>query len=253
MTVLVHTRTPRADDGVTFVSRDELAARAEHIVIAATATPATRHLVDHAFLSRTRTGVHLVNVARGSLVDQEALKVFLDSGHVVRATLDTVDPEPLPAGHWLHDHPRVLLSPHVAASSPLSLQEAVTRFADNYRRRRVGGRGRSSPATGAGLDDLELHAAEVEVRQGADRRRGAVRGPQVVESGEQPGAQLVGQVGRRDVDRRCHVADLEHQAEVTGGPLHDRTHLGDRPEGGPRRSRRPGDRGTRPSPLPGPR
>ncbi len=45
-----------------------------------------------------KPGVHLVNIARGRFVDQDALRVALDDGRVAMATLDTVDPEPLPAG-----------------------------------------------------------------------------------------------------------------------------------------------------------
>jgi len=135
MTVLAHTRTPRPDTpDVSFVSRQELAAAADHIVVAAAATAQTRHLVDRVLLALTRPGVHLVNVSRGSLVDQDALRSFLDSGHVARASLDTVDPEPLPAGHWLRSHPRVMLSPHVAAVWPDSTGQAVARFAANFRR-----------------------------------------------------------------------------------------------------------------------
>ena len=58
--------------------------------------------------------MHLVNIARGSLVDQDALRVALDDGRVAMATLDTVDPEPLPAGHWMYAHPKVRLSAHVS-------------------------------------------------------------------------------------------------------------------------------------------
>jgi phosphoglycerate dehydrogenase-like enzyme len=135
MTVLVYTRTPRPDTGNTrFVTRDELAATADHIVVTASATAETRHIVGRALLEQTKEGVHLVNVSRGSLVDQEALRPFLDSGHVARATLDTVEPEPLPAGHWLRSHPRVKFSPHVAAVSPDSTALAVERFAANFRR-----------------------------------------------------------------------------------------------------------------------
>lgn len=136
MTVLVHTRTPRPDaDGIRFVTKDEIA-RADHIVVAATANEDTRHIVDRALLARTKPGVHLVNVARGSLVDQEALRPFLDSGHVARASLDTVEPEPLPAGHWLRTHPRVKLTPHIGGVSPHATmtKRAVERFAANFRR-----------------------------------------------------------------------------------------------------------------------
>jgi phosphoglycerate dehydrogenase-like enzyme len=135
MTVVAHTRTPRPEGGnVSFVAKDEVAAVADHIVVSAAATAETRHLVDQALLKRTKIGVHLVNVSRGSLVDQEALRPFLDSGHVARATLDTVEPEPLPADHWLRSHPRVRFSPHVAAVSPDTIGRAVERFAANFRR-----------------------------------------------------------------------------------------------------------------------
>lgn len=137
MEVVVHTRTPGVDaEGIRFVSKDELATLSDHIVVAAPATPATRHLVDEPFLARTRRGAHLVNVARGSLVDQEALRRHLDSNRLSRASLDTVDPEPLPPGHWLTSHPRVRLSPHVGGVSPREVMtaRAVDRFAENFQR-----------------------------------------------------------------------------------------------------------------------
>lgn len=135
MAVLAHSRTPRPElTNVVQVDRDRVAERADHLVVAATATPQTHHMIDAQFLARTKPGMHLVNISRGSLVDQEALRSFLDSGHIARASLDTVDPEPLPADHWLRSHPRVRLSPHVAASSPDSLRESVERFAANFAR-----------------------------------------------------------------------------------------------------------------------
>jgi phosphoglycerate dehydrogenase-like enzyme len=71
-----------------------------------------------------KTGVHLVNIARGGLVDQDALRTALDDGTVAMATLDTVDPEPLPAGHWLYSHPKVRLTAHVSWYTP-DLQQAA--------------------------------------------------------------------------------------------------------------------------------
>ena len=93
----------------------------DHVVIAAPATARTEHLIDAPALARMRPGAHLVNVARGSLVDQDALLVALDEGRLARATLDVVDPEPLPTGHRLYGHDRVRLSPHVSWSSPRTL------------------------------------------------------------------------------------------------------------------------------------
>ncbi len=64
----------------------------------------------------TKPGCYLVNVARGRIVDTEALVQALDSGRIAGAALDVTDPEPLPRTHELWTHPNVLLTPHVASS-----------------------------------------------------------------------------------------------------------------------------------------
>lgn len=117
---------------------DELLATADHLVLAAPATARTRHLIDSEALARTKPGVHLVNIARGVLVDQDALRVALDDGRVAMATLDTVDPEPLPAGHWLYTHPKVRLSAHVSWASPIGLAVTIEIFVANLRRYAAG-------------------------------------------------------------------------------------------------------------------
>ena len=80
---------------------EELLAQSDHVVIAAPATPETYHLIDADALAAIKPGAHIVNIARGSLVDQDALLAALDDGRVACASLDTVDPEPLPEGHPL--------------------------------------------------------------------------------------------------------------------------------------------------------
>jgi phosphoglycerate dehydrogenase-like enzyme len=125
--------------GVTVVP--DLAAllgRSDHVVVAAPATEATFHLLDDAALAHVRPRTHLVNVARGSLVDQDALLRALDDGRVARASLDVVDPEPLPAGHPFYSHPGVCLSPHISWSSPRTGKRTVSLFADNLDRYRNG-------------------------------------------------------------------------------------------------------------------
>ena len=107
---------------------------ADHLVLAAPATDHTRHLIDRAALSRVRPGVHLVNIARGTLIDQDALRVGLDGDRVAMASLDVADPEPLPAGHWLYEHPKVRLSPHVSWSSPELARRIQELFAENLAR-----------------------------------------------------------------------------------------------------------------------
>ena len=116
----------------------ELVASADHLVIAAPATPETRHLIDAAALARVKPGLHLVNVARGELVDQEALRAALDDGRVGLASLDVVHPEPLPAGHWLYTHPRVRLSPHVSWSMAGPFDLLIEPLLENLRRFRSG-------------------------------------------------------------------------------------------------------------------
>jgi phosphoglycerate dehydrogenase-like enzyme len=110
----------------------------DHIVIAAPETPATRHLLGDEAFSMMKAGTHLVNIARGGLVDQEALRRALDTGIVGLASLDCVDPEPLPAGHWLYSHPRVRLSPHISWSAPNAYVGLVSPFIENIGRFRRG-------------------------------------------------------------------------------------------------------------------
>ncbi len=133
------TGAPSPVAGVT-ITRDlpTLLAGSDHVVVAAPATPATRHLLDRRAFDAVKPGAHLVNVSRGSLVDQEALIAALDDGRVAMASLDVVDPEPLPAGHPLYAHSRVHLSAHVSWSSPETGRRTLELFADNFRRYRAG-------------------------------------------------------------------------------------------------------------------
>ncbi|MHB8463430.1 MAG: NAD(P)-dependent oxidoreductase [Acidimicrobiales bacterium] len=139
MTVVAVRRTPSAAEGITVLpSLVELLRQSDHVVVAAPATSSTHHLLDGAAFAACKPGVHVVNVARGSLVDHDALRDALASGQVAAASLDVVDPEPLPAGHWLYSDPRVRLSPHISWSSPESVSRTIELFVDNLRRYRAG-------------------------------------------------------------------------------------------------------------------
>jgi phosphoglycerate dehydrogenase-like enzyme len=134
-------RTPRAAAiaGVEIAADlGDLLQSADHLVLAAPATPETRHLLDAAAFARVKHGVHLVNVSRGALVDMDALRDALDRGAVSRASLDTVEPEPLPAGHWAYAHPAVRLSPHISWSMDGAFDLLVASFVDNLARHRRG-------------------------------------------------------------------------------------------------------------------
>ncbi|MGA3149001.1 MAG: NAD(P)-dependent oxidoreductase, partial [Acidimicrobiales bacterium] len=110
----------------------------DHVVVAAPATPRTDGLLDDDALGHVKPGAHLVNVARGSLVDQDALVRALDDGRIARASLDVTDPEPLPGGHVLFHHERVRITPHISWSSPRTVQRTLDLFTENVTRYRSG-------------------------------------------------------------------------------------------------------------------
>jgi phosphoglycerate dehydrogenase-like enzyme len=136
MRIVACRRTSQASPApyVEILPLDEVLATADHLVLAAPATNASRRLIDERALGLVKQGVHLVNIARGSLIDQDALRRALDSGHVARASLDAVDPEPLPAGHWLFTHPRVRLSQHLSWSMPGAIDRLLDTFEENLKR-----------------------------------------------------------------------------------------------------------------------
>jgi phosphoglycerate dehydrogenase-like enzyme len=134
ITGLKRTDGPSPIAGVTLVrTLADVLDGADHVVLAAPLTAATRGLIDADAFALMKPGVHLVNIARGGLVDQDALHVALDDGTVGLASLDAVDPEPLPAGHWLFTHPRVRVSAHDSWSWPGAYEAILARFAVNLR------------------------------------------------------------------------------------------------------------------------
>ena len=92
-------------------------ADASFVVVAVPLTSDTRNLVDATLLGALPVGAVLINVARGAVVDSDALVEALESGRLAAAYLDVTDPEPLPAGHALLRCPNCLVTPHVAGTS----------------------------------------------------------------------------------------------------------------------------------------
>jgi phosphoglycerate dehydrogenase-like enzyme len=129
---LRRTDAPSPVEGVEIVTNlGALLGDADHVVVAAPATAATRHIIGSDSLKLVKPGVHVVNVARGALVDQEALREALDDGRVGLASLDVVEPEPPPQGHWLYSHPRVRLSAHISWSAPWAMDGLIDPFVRN--------------------------------------------------------------------------------------------------------------------------
>jgi phosphoglycerate dehydrogenase-like enzyme len=102
----------------------DLLPSADVVVLLVPATPETAGMVDGAFLAAMKDGALLVNAARGTVVDTAALVAEVASGRL-RAALDVTAPEPLPPAHQLWTLPGVFITPHVAASTPVSRQRAA--------------------------------------------------------------------------------------------------------------------------------
>ncbi|AZP23560.1 dihydrofolate reductase [Streptomyces aquilus] len=106
---------------------------ADVVILSTPLDDSTRGLVNAGFLARMKDGALLVNVARGGVVDTEALLAELETGRLT-AALDVVDPEPLPKGHPLWQAPGVLISPHVGGPTSAFLPRAKRLLVDQLGR-----------------------------------------------------------------------------------------------------------------------
>jgi phosphoglycerate dehydrogenase-like enzyme len=126
---------PSPVDGVEIVPDVlTLAAGADHLVLVAPLTEATRGMIDAEVLAAMAPGGHLVNVARGPLIVEDDLRDALDRGHLACASIDAPDPEPLPEGHWMYHHPGVRLSAHISWNWPGAGAGLFEAFRDNLAR-----------------------------------------------------------------------------------------------------------------------
>ncbi|MEK9723178.1 MAG: glyoxylate/hydroxypyruvate reductase A [Rhodospirillaceae bacterium] len=129
-------RSPKTLDGVmSFAGDDQCAAflaRTDILVCLLPLTPATEGILNAELFAALPEGACVVNVARGAHLVDDDLLAALDIGHIRGATLDVFHEEPLPAPHPFWDHPKVLVTPHIA-----SLIDPVAggrRIAENLRR-----------------------------------------------------------------------------------------------------------------------
>jgi D-3-phosphoglycerate dehydrogenase len=96
---------------------EDLLEGADLLTLHCPSTPTTRRLMNRETFARLKRGALFVNVARGDLVDTDALVESLRRGDLAGAALDVCDPEPIPAGHPLLELPNVILAPHIASAS----------------------------------------------------------------------------------------------------------------------------------------
>lgn len=105
-------RDRAAELGVELVSREELAARSDYVILTASLNPSSHHIVDAEFLDLMPASSYVINVGRGPLIDQDALTQALQSGKIAGAGLDVLDPEPPAADEPLLAMDNVIVTPH---------------------------------------------------------------------------------------------------------------------------------------------
>ncbi len=133
-------RTPREVPGIRCMSGPEGLIRAltgaHGVITLLPNTPGTENTLNAATLALLAPGAFVINPGRGVLIDDAALLAALEQGQVGHATLDVFREEPLPPGHAFWHHPRVTVTPHIAAiSRPVTASRVI---AENIRRGEAG-------------------------------------------------------------------------------------------------------------------
>lgn len=114
------------DEIYTVDQLDRLLPRADFVSLSLPNTPSAYHIMDERRLRLMKPGAYLINVGRGTAIDQDALCRVLKEGHLGGCGVDVTDPEPLPKDHPLWDAPRMVITPHI--SGQYHLQETFERI-----------------------------------------------------------------------------------------------------------------------------
>ncbi|OFE14504.1 oxidoreductase [Humibacillus sp. DSM 29435] len=117
---------------------DDVLEATDILVLAVPLTPETQNLIDASRVSALPAGAIVVNVARGQVIDENALTEALSARKLGGAALDVFDVEPLPSASPLWDLPNVLVSPHSASTAAVENEVLTDLFIDNFRRLRGG-------------------------------------------------------------------------------------------------------------------
>ena len=112
----------------------DLLAQCDFVVLAVPLTHETRHMIDEQALRSMKPGAFLVNIARGGVVDEQALVRALREKWIAGAALDVVENEPLPEDSPLWSFDNVIITPHMAGGSDRYIERAVALFVDNLER-----------------------------------------------------------------------------------------------------------------------
>jgi D-2-hydroxyacid dehydrogenase (NADP+) len=134
MTVIGVRRTPTGEEPCETwptTRLAELLPLVDDLVLAAPLNDETRRMIGPSQIASFQPGAHIVNVGRGELIDEQALIAALQSGQVGAAALDVFVVEPLPADSPLWDMPNVVVTPHSAGTTPITIHRAAEMFVAN--------------------------------------------------------------------------------------------------------------------------
>ena len=131
MEVLAWNRTPREVPGVEQVSLDELLSRSDFVSIHVALAEETRGLLDASRIASMKPGAVLVNMARGGIVDEQALADALSRGDLYAAGIDVFEQEPVPDDNPLLHLPNVVLAPHIGSATAQTRAMMADIAADN--------------------------------------------------------------------------------------------------------------------------
>jgi D-2-hydroxyacid dehydrogenase (NADP+) len=106
----------------------------DYLVLVAPATSDTNKVINSKFLSTMKPTAFVINIARGELVDNDALIQSLETGKIAGAALDALVPEPLPKGHPLWKTKNVIITPHVGGMSDIYMEQVMPIVQENLRR-----------------------------------------------------------------------------------------------------------------------
>lgn len=142
MKVLAARRNPEQDELVDqFYAVNDLGgllSHSDYVIVTVPATPDTFHLIGENEFRAMKPAACFINVARGTVVDEQALVAALQDKRISGAGLDVFETEPLPADSPLWGMPNVIISPHMSAISPYYMDRAITVFCNNLERFKSG-------------------------------------------------------------------------------------------------------------------
>lgn len=125
---------PEVDELLPHTKLHEVAARSDVLILTLPLNESTHHCIDGSVLDAMKRGSFLINVARGQVVDEQALIERLQSGHITAAGVDVTEVEPLPQSSPLWNLPNVLITPHVGAQAACRVDDTTRMICANLKR-----------------------------------------------------------------------------------------------------------------------